>query len=114
MHKLGSLEAWNRSRQLSRIAYRLTLDGKLAKHFGLTDQIRRAAAAIPANIAEGYALGTTRQFIRVLGIALRAGTELCTHLQLLRGLPLAPTGGSAQRLASRVPLAARSAGRAYR
>jgi len=64
MHKLGSLEAWNRSRQLSRIAYRLTLDGKLAKHFGLADQIRRAAAAIPANIAEGYALATTPQFIR--------------------------------------------------
>jgi four helix bundle protein len=82
VHKLSSLEAWNRGRELSRIAYRLTIDGKLAKHFGLADQIRRAAAAIPANIAEGYALATTPQFIRCLRIALGSATELHTHLEL--------------------------------
>jgi len=89
MKKLGSLEAWNVGRQLSRVAYRLTLEGRLAKHFGLADQIRRAAAAIPANIAEGYALSTTPQFIRCLRIALGSATELHTHLELAFEMELA-------------------------
>lgn len=88
MKKLGSLEAWNVGRQLSRVAYRLTLEGRLSKHFGLADQIRRAAAAIPANIAEGYALATTPQFIRCLRIALGSATELHTHLELAFELEL--------------------------
>jgi len=33
------------------VASRLTLNPPLKRHFGLADQIRRAAAAIPANIA---------------------------------------------------------------
>ncbi|MGE5800944.1 MAG: four helix bundle protein [Gemmatimonadota bacterium] len=88
MKKLGSLDAWTRSRELSRAAYALTLDGKLSKHFGLADQIRRAAAAVPANIAEGYALATTPQFIRCLRIALGSATELCTHLELASEMEL--------------------------
>jgi four helix bundle protein len=88
VHKLTSLVAWRKSRELSRSAYRLTLEGKLSKHFGLADQIRRAAAAIPANIAEGYALATTPQFIRCLRIALGSATELSTHLELAAEMDL--------------------------
>jgi four helix bundle protein len=71
------------------MAYRLTLEGQLARHFALADQIRRAAAAIPANIAEGYALATTPQFVRCLRIALGSATELHTHLELAAELGLA-------------------------
>ena len=92
MRKLESLEAWTCGRAVSRAAYRLTLDAPLSRHFGLSDQIRRAAASIPANIAEGYALGTTPQFIRALRIALGSATELATHLELAGDLGLAPTG----------------------
>jgi four helix bundle protein len=88
MKKLSSLEAWNRGRELSRVAYRLTIEGRLSKHFGLADQIRRAAAGIPANIAEGYALATTPQFIRCLRIALGSATELHTHLELASEMEL--------------------------
>ena len=55
VRKLDSLEAWRHGRQLSRDAYRLTLATPLSRHFSLADQIRRAAASIPANVAEGYA-----------------------------------------------------------
>ena len=104
MQKLGSLEAWNQGRQLSRIAYRLTLEGPLARHFSLADQIRRAAAAIPANIAEGYALSTTPQFVRCLRIALGSATELHTHLELAGELHLVPLekGRDAIRVCDRV------------
>jgi four helix bundle protein len=99
MRKLGSLEAWNKGRELSRLAYRLTLEGRLARHFALADQIRRAAAAIPANIAEGYALATTPQFVRCLRIALGSATELHTHLELAGELQLIPSDRAQEALA---------------
>ena len=104
MHKLSSLEAWTQGRELSRVAYRLTLHGKLARHFGLADQIRRAAAAVPANIAEGYALATTPQFIRCLRIALGSATELHTHLELASEMELIGDEGAkrAMHLCARV------------
>src|SRR2546430_13391142 len=60
MKQLASLEAWNCANALARSAYRLTLRKPLSSHFGLSDQIRRAAVSVPANMVEGYALGTTR------------------------------------------------------
>src|SRR5689334_23392092 len=90
MRKLESLEAWKRARELSVLTYRLTLDKRLRHQFGLTDQIRRSAISIPANIAEGYALATTPQFLRYLRIALGSATELHTHLHVLASVELVP------------------------
>ena len=90
MRKLATLRAWTCGKTVARSAYKLTLAEPLCRHFGLADQIRRAAAAIPANIAEGYALATTAQFVRCLRIALGSATELVTHLELARDLELGP------------------------
>lgn len=89
VRKLDSLQAWNTGRVVARRAYGLTLNEPLSKHFGLSDQIRRASISIPANIAEGYALGTTPQFIKHLQIALGSSTELATHLELVRDFEFA-------------------------
>jgi four helix bundle protein len=89
--KLGSLRAWTCGKVLARSAYKLTLTPPLSRHFDLADQVRRAATAIPANIAERYALATTLQFLRCLRIALGSATELLTHLDLVRDLELAPS-----------------------
>ena len=86
MRKLQHLDAWRGAQQLARSAYLLTMAPTVGKHFGLIDQIRRAASSVPANIAEGYALGSTRQFVRCLKIALGSATELLTHLTLLQSL----------------------------
>src|SRR5881296_2715694 len=48
--QLNSLEAWTSAQELARAAYRLTLDRPLSRHFGLVDQIRRAAISVPANM----------------------------------------------------------------
>ena len=90
MRKLQNLDAWRGAQELARSAYLLTMGPTLSKHFGLIDQIRRAAPSVPANIAEGYALGSTAQFVRCLKIALGSATELLTHLTLLKSLDLAP------------------------
>jgi four helix bundle protein len=90
MKRLESLDAWRGAQELARAAYLLTTSPQLRKHFALVDQIRRAAISIPANMAEGYALGSTPQFLRCLKIALGSATELHTHLSLLKALSILP------------------------
>ena len=90
MKQLNSLHAWRIAREVSRDAYRLTLRASMKGHFELIDQIRRAAISIPANIAEGYALGTRPQIVRVLRISLGSAAELYTHLALVEDVNLAP------------------------
>ena len=89
VRKLDSLKAWVVGRTLAVAAYRLTLDPPLRRQFALADQIRRSAGSIPANIAEGYALGTTAQFVRFLRIALGSTAELRVHLDLVQELEFA-------------------------
>jgi len=87
---LERLDAWRTAQELAYQAYLLTLEPPLSKHFALIDQIRRAALSVPANIAEGYSLGTTPQFVRGLKIALGSNTELYSHLAVLARLNLLP------------------------
>ncbi len=88
VRKLERLDAWNVAQDVAHRAYLLSLDSRLSKHFALIDQIRRSALSVPANIAEGYSLGTTPQFLRGLKIALGSNTELYSHLTVLRKLEM--------------------------
>ncbi len=88
--KLERLDTWRVAQDLAYQAYLLTLSPQLNKHFALIDQIRRAALSVPDNIAEGYSLGTTPQFLRGLKIALGSNTELYSHLAVLARLDLLP------------------------
>ena len=90
VRKLERFDTWRTGQELACEAYLLTLNPQLSKHFALIDQIRRAALSVPANIAEGYSLGTTPQFLRGLKIALGSNTELYSHLTVLARLDLMP------------------------
>ena len=98
MRRLESLEVWRAARQLAVIAYRLTLEPPLSRHFPLADQIRRAAPSVPANVAEGYGLATRPQFVRCLRIALGSAMELRTHLEIVQDLALSPAKSVADAL----------------
>jgi four helix bundle protein len=62
--------------------YRLTKQFPRDELFGLTSQIRRSAASVPANIAEGYGRESTKSYVQAPKIAQGSLKELETHLLL--------------------------------
>lgn len=82
MQDYRELSVWGKSHELVLLLYRATTDAPERKYPGLASQIRRAAASIPANIAEGCGHATQRELARLLGIALASSFELHYHLQL--------------------------------
>jgi four helix bundle protein len=84
------LRVWQEAMNLSETCYRLSAAFPQGERFGLTSQVRRACASIPANIAEGYgrdSKGSYGQFLRVAQGSLK---ELETHLLLAERLGLVP------------------------
>jgi four helix bundle protein len=67
---------------LAKECYRVAKDFPKEDLFGLTSQIRRAAASIPANNAEGHSRERTKEFLHHLSVARGSLTELETHLLL--------------------------------
>jgi four helix bundle protein len=76
------LNVWKIGMDLAEAAYRHTASFPREEAFGMTAQIRRAAASIPANIAEGYGRESTGSYIQFLRVAQGSLKELETHLML--------------------------------
>jgi four helix bundle protein len=86
------LEAWQVAMDLAVDCYRTTAKFPRDEIYSLTAQIRRAAASVAANIAEGYGRETTPSFIQFLRIAQGSLKELETHLLLASRVELAGAG----------------------
>lgn len=74
---------------LAVICYEATKPFPREEIFGMTSQIRRAAASIPANVAEGRGRENSGEFIQFLRIAQGSLKELETHLILAHRVQLA-------------------------
>ena len=76
------LDVWHKAMDLAVNCYQSTATFPKHELYGLTSQLRRAAASIPANIAEGRGRRHTREYIHHLSIAAGSLAELETHLEL--------------------------------
>jgi four helix bundle protein len=74
------LEVWKESIELVKQIYETTKEFPKEEIYGLTSQIKRCAVSIPANIAEGAARRTRKEFINFLYISLGSLSELETLL----------------------------------
>ena len=88
MYPFRKLAVWEKAHALTIRMYSAT-DGPSTKRFpGLSAQLRRATAAIPANIAEGAGHASQAQFNRFLEMALASAREADYHLLLAKDLEL--------------------------
>jgi four helix bundle protein len=88
------LVVWQKGVALVTDVYRLTANFPRQEVYGLTGQIRRAAASIPANIAEGQGRSTRGEFKQFLGHARGSLYELETHLLVAHNLGYLPASES--------------------
>jgi four helix bundle protein len=86
MESYRDLKVWKLGMELTKAAYVLTRSLPDWELYGLTSQLRRAAASIPANIAEGRARGSTKDFLRHLSVAQGSLAEVETFLILAEWL----------------------------
>ena len=86
MKDFRHLTVWGKAHQLVLAVYRATAHFPADERYGLTAQLRRCAASIPANIAEGCGRETDGDFARFLQIAMGSAMELDYHLLLARDL----------------------------
>ena len=82
------LIVWQKAMDLVVSVYAATENFPKTELYGLTSQIRRCAASIPANIAEGQGRRLSGEFLQFLGNARGSLLELDTHLEIARRLSM--------------------------
>lgn len=86
MKNFRDLKVWEKAHQLTLSTYRATASFPTTEKYGLTSQLCRSAASIPANIAEGCGRDGDRDFSRFLQIGMGSASELEYHLLLSHDL----------------------------
>ena len=82
MRAFRDLKVWRKGHELTLEVYKATRAFPRDELYGLTSQIRRASASIPANIAEGCVRGSGAEFRHFLQIAMGSASELEYHILL--------------------------------
>ena len=80
------LKVWQKAIDMVVDCYKLSQDFPKHEIYGLTSQLRRAAVSVPANIAEGYGLGSRKEYLQFLAIAQGSLKEVETHLIITQRL----------------------------
>jgi len=88
MRDFRSLKVWQKAHQITLRVYTATRRFPKEELYGLTSQVRRAAASIPTNVAEGCGRSGEAELARFLNIAMGSASELEYQLLLAHDLKL--------------------------
>ena len=80
------LDIWKKAVDFVTEIYTLTKSFPNEEKFGLTSQLRRASVSIAANISEGAARKSDKEFMQFLYICLGSGSEVETLLIISQNL----------------------------
>jgi four helix bundle protein len=90
MRDVRKYEVFQLADQLVLDVYRVTAKFPKSEMFGLTGQMRRAAASIPMNLAEGAARASAKEFAQFVNIAVGSCEEARCQLHLAEALGYTP------------------------
>ena len=80
------LKVWEKAHQLTLAVYQGTRAFPNEERYGLTRDLRRSAASVPTNIAEGCGRDSERELHRFMSIAAGSASEAEYQLLLARDL----------------------------
>jgi len=86
MRDFREIKVWEKSHRLTLGIYDATCGFPREELYGLTAQLRRCSASIPANIAEGCGRSGDAELERFMLISTGSASELDYHLLLARDL----------------------------
>ncbi len=86
MQDFKKLKVWEKSMEFVTEVYKVTKNFPHDEQYGLSNQMRRAAVSIPANIAEGSSRRTSKDFLSFLRISLGSSHELLTYIEISKNL----------------------------
>ena len=86
MQNFKDLKVWEKSHQLTLSIYKTSAKFPKEEVYSLTNQLRRASASIPANIAEGCGKNSQADLAKFLNISLGSANETEYFLILSRDL----------------------------
>ncbi|WHH57389.1 four helix bundle protein [Petroclostridium sp. X23] len=81
-----NLRVWQKAHALTVEIYKITKTFPPDEKYGITNQIRRAVASIPTNIAEGHGRNSYGDFNRFISISIGSANEVEYLLLLSRDL----------------------------
>ncbi len=88
MRDFRQLLVWQKAHRLALASYAATAKFPREEQYGLTSQIRRCAASVAANIAEGCGKDGNPEFHRFLQVSSGSASELEYHFLLSRDLSI--------------------------
>ena len=86
MKDFRDLQVWQKAHALTLDIYQTTSSFPDRERYGLTSQLRRSVASIPANLAEGCGRGSDADLRRFLQIAMGSASETEYHILLAHDL----------------------------
>jgi four helix bundle protein len=80
IQRFEDVQAWQAGRELVRLVYAVSRQGRFARDARLASQMQSAAISVISNIAEGFDAGSDAEFIRFLRFSSRSASEVQSQL----------------------------------